>query len=359
MIPDLSDRHFDRILIIKPSSLGDVIHALPVLHGLRMRYADAKIDWLINKGFAPLMEAHPALSEVVEFDRNRFGGMLRNIFAAWSFRGFLRSLRMRRYDAVIDLQGLFRSGFLAHATKAPVRVGFANAREGAFYFYTHRIPTERPDDHAVNRNYLVSKVFGFENVPITFNLSLAKEVYGKAKTLLSDGQSDQRPLVVIAPGARWETKIWPAKRYAALIDQLVEKINARCVLVGSPDEQATCEKVQSHCFKEVLNLQGRTDLPVFGAVLSRADLIVCHDSAAAHFAAALDRPLVCITGPTNPKRTGPYNRIMDVIRRDLPCSPCYLRKLSRCRHEHRCMRELSVDEVLRAAMVALGASSAV
>ena len=116
--PDVAQRSFERILLIKPSSLGDVVHALPVLHGLRERYPRARIDWFIASDFAPLLEGHHELNELVVFDRRRFGRLARSPRIAGEFWQFVASLRDRRYDLVIDLQGLFRTGFSAWASGA-------------------------------------------------------------------------------------------------------------------------------------------------------------------------------------------------------------------------------------------------
>jgi ADP-heptose:LPS heptosyltransferase len=148
---DLRSREFQRILLIKPSSLGDVVHALPVLRGLRRRYPQARIDWLISSSLSPLLEGHPDLNELVLFDRHRFGLMAYSPKAALDFVRFIGRLRASRYDLVIDLQGLFRSGFLARASGASVRIGFARAREGASLFYNHRLSSGILDAHAVDR----------------------------------------------------------------------------------------------------------------------------------------------------------------------------------------------------------------
>lgn len=346
--PSLPARSFDRILLIKPSSLGDVIHALPVLDGLRTRFPAATIDWLIASAFAPLLEGHPLISGVIPFDRRRYGRMAKSPGASADFLRFAADLRRRRYDLVIDLQGLFRSGFLAWCTRAPVRIGFHDAREAARLFYTHRIRPPHADMHAVNKNFLIADPLGFAAHPIRFPLELAAHSIEQVDRLLSQPNGhNPLPLIVIAPGARWETKLWPADRFAATIRELTA-FPARCILVGGKEESALCDAIAASCPTPPLNLAGQTTLQELSALIARADAILCHDSAVAHLAAAFDRPLVCITGPTNPKRTGPYDRPQDVLRLDIPCSPCYFRKLAQCPHDHRCMRELCVGDVVTA-----------
>ena len=358
---DLSRRSFERILIVKPSSLGDIVHALPVLHGLRTRYPGAKIDWLVASAFAHLLEGHGELDGVVLFDRKRYGRIGRSLRVTREFVRFLRNLRARRYDLVVDLQGLFRTGFLAWASDAPVRIGFRDAREGARIFYTHhvRIPSNNPDRHAVDRNYDVAKLLGFEDVAIRFNLSLTESVRTEARSLLRrSGLAERERVVAVVPGARWETKVWIPERFAETIDELQAETGVRCLLLGGSDEVDLCDRIVNACRTEPVNLAGRTTVRHLAAVIGLADTVLCHDSAAMHLAVALDRPLVCLVGPTNPRRTGPYGRLGDVVRLNLACSPCYLRRLSQCQHDHRCMVGLDTTTVVAAVRRALEGSSA-
>ena len=347
--PALAERSFERILLIKPSSLGDVVHALPVLHGLRVRYPQATIDWLIAKPFAPLIEGHDELDSLVLFDRRRFRRLGRSLRVTGEFAKFVHQLRARRYELVIDLQGLFRTGFLARATGAAVRIGFREAREAAWVFYTHCLPPDDRDTHAVDRNYRTAGLLGFEAVPMEFNLAVSDSTRKDAIELLH-GQglrSDER-LIAVVPGARGETKMWPPDRFAETIDELHGLHDARCALIGGPDEVDLCARIAQACGSQPVNLAGRTTVRQLAAVVGLADVVLCQDSAPMHLAVALERPLVCLTGPTNPRRTGPYGRLDDVIRLDLECSPCYFRRLSQCRHNHRCMRELPVATVVAA-----------
>jgi len=344
----LGRRRFRRILLIKPSSLGDLVHALPVLHGLRARYPGARIDWLAATSFAPLVEGHPEVAEVVRFDRRRFGRMLREPRVGLEFAGFLAELHRRRYDLVVDLQGLFRSGVLALATGAPVRIGFGNAREAAWLFYTHPLRPPAGQEHAVERNYAVAGLLGFDEMPPRFDLAVRPAERSRAATLLAEVEvSPAESFAAILPGARWETKRWPTARFAAVVDALAER-GLRSVLLAGPDEAGLCRAVAERCRTAPADLAGRTGLRELIAVLERASVVLCHDSAPMHLAAALNRPLVAILGPTNPRRTGPYGPRATVLQADLPCAPCYLRRLSQCRHRHLCMQAVTVEEVLAA-----------
>lgn len=355
---DLAREVFSRILLIKPSSLGDIVHALPVLHGLRVRYPEACINWLVSSSCAPLIADHPDLDEVLLFDRRRFGRLGRSLSATRAFLEFLRELRSRHYDLVIDLQGLFRSGFLAWASRARVRLGFAAAREASWLFYTHRLAPSPTIQHAVEKNYSVAGVLGFADVPIKISLPLAEADHASAASLLREARlSDESPFVAVVPGTRWETKLWSTERFAETVNAIQDGENVPCVLLGGPEEVMRGDAIAKGCRNRPINLTGRTNLRQLTAILERAALVLTQDSAAAHLAAALDRPLVCLIGPTNPNRTGPYRRNEDVIRLDLHCAPCYLRRLSQCGYQHRCMRDLSTELVVTAVRERLRAAS--
>ena len=372
----LAERDFERILLVKPSSLGDIVHALPVLAGLRRRYPSAHIDWLVSRPLAPLLEAHPGLNEVVIFDRRAIGQVTHGATAARTLWALLGALRRRRYGLVVDLQGLFRSGVFSWATRAAVRLGFRRSRELAWLFYTDYIPepsapsgsgaphpANPADVHAVDRNVAVGELLGFAPAPVAFALPLPERVRIEVAELLdvegvSSIETDRGSFVAIVPGTRWETKRWPAARFAEVIDVLQAE-GWPCVLAGAPDEAALCAEIVETCGTDVVNLAGRTRVDQFAGLLAASALVVCHDSAAAHLAVAFDRPLVCLIGPTNPARTGPYGRPESVVRLPLDCAPCYLRRLVQCPHQHRCLRELTVDTVLTAIRRALGSGQEV
>jgi heptosyltransferase-1 len=334
-VPQLPLPQPTTILIIKPSSLGDVTHALPVLRLLRRRYPAAKISWLVAPYCSGLLEGHPDLDEVILFDRRRFGTAWKNPAAGLGLIRFKRDLRRRRFDWVIDLQGLFRSGWLAWFTRAPVRIGFANAREFAPIFYTHRIPINSMEQHAVDRYLRIAAAAGCANDPIEFPFAHTDSDRTTVRELTGDD-----PYAVLLPGANWETKRWPVENYQSLVQPIRDRFNLKCITAGGPDTIDLAAKIPS-----AQNLAGKTNLPQLVALLERASLVIANDSGPMHIASALNKPLVTIFGPTNPTRTGPYNRPDSVVRLDIPCSPCYSRK---CSHTS-CLRWLQIQPILSTA----------
>jgi heptosyltransferase-1 len=350
----LRERDFGHILIIKPSSPGDILHSLPVLHALRGRFPNARIAWLVATPFVDLLSTHPAIDELIPFDRKRYGFLGRSLRITWEFVRFIGELRSRRFDLAIDLQGLFRSGFLALASGAPVRVGPADVRELAGLFYTHRAEPIDADAHAVDKNMAVAAVLGVAEGPLDFTPHLSDDDRRAAESLLREaGVEPAGRFAVLVPGTRWETKRWPARRFGELARRLRAEHGLSVVLVGGGGDLAAGADAVAASDGAARNLCGRTTLRQAAAIIERAALVVTADSTPMHLAAALNRPLVALFGPTNPARTGPYGRLADVVRLDLPCSPCYYRKLSHCPYGQACMWDLDIQRVAEAVSLSL------
>ncbi len=351
---NLSTHNFQRILLIKPSSLGDIIHALPLLNGLRARYSHARISWLLNTEYVDLLKDHPQLDEVIPFDRQKFKTLLGSVRMTFKLGGFAAGLRRRQFDLAVDVQGLFRSGLIAFASGAVVRLGFNPSREGSGMFYSHRVPIPEPDMHAADKNYLPAKVLGFEQVPLRFHLPVSQDRRESIRQKLADKNvGTDQPYAVVVPGSRWETKNWRPERFSAAANYIQKKLDLKVVLSGSSAESDLCQLIAQTCKPPVVELVGQIDLAEMIALLDGASLVLCNDSAPLHIAAALGKPLVTIFGPTNPRRTGPYDRLDHVLQAKLPCIPCYYRRLGQCPIQHQCMADIDVEQVNRALATAV------
>jgi lipopolysaccharide heptosyltransferase II len=242
---------------------------------------------------------------------------------------------------VIDLQGLLRSGWLARATRAAVRVGLSDAREGAGLFYTHRVPTTLgpagAERHAIERYLCVTEALGCRRGPVEFPFPTDDADRQYVASLVP-----AQRYAVLMPGTNWETKRWPVERFAALVAPLRERFGLESVVAGGPGDAALAAPIEQ---AGGINLAGKTTLRQLVALLERAALVVANDSGPMHIAAALGRPLVTPFGPTSPVRTGPYRRMDSVIRLDIPCSPCFSRT---CSHQS-CLRWLEAGPVLELA----------
>jgi lipopolysaccharide heptosyltransferase I len=364
----LAARRFRRILLIKPSAVGDVIHTVPVLVKLRARYPEARIDWLLNPAIAELVGRHPALSNVVLFSRHEFARCWRSWSAAAGLARMLAGIRRARYDLVIDLHGQFRSALIALASGAPVRIGFdrphrgprspserrlvdgayvhgwTGAREGAWLAYTHRIPIPTLDAHAVDRYLWLGPMLGLDDGPPDMRVPVPAEAKARVAALLQGQGIAAGPLAVLVPGTLWETKHWHVEGFAQVGRHLLHT-GRSVVLAGSAAEGERCRAVAARC-PGARDLSGRTTLSDLAALMDRAEVCVTNDSGSMHLAVALGRPVVSVFGPTDPVWIGPYGRPEAVVRVELPCAPCYLRKVRRCPHGHACMTEVRGDMVI-------------
>jgi lipopolysaccharide heptosyltransferase I len=337
-----------RTLIIKPSSMGDIVQALPVLTALKESHPEAHATWLVSRPFAGLLEGHPRLDAMVVFDRHEFGRIGRSAQATAAFIAFLEDLRRRRFTTVLDLQGLFRSGFLAAATGAPSRVGFMEAREMAPLFYTDRVTAPPEKMHAVDRYLALARHVGLAAPQATDHLPVAPEDRAAVRArLAAEGVAADEPLLVVSAHARWETKQWPPERFAEVLDRLAG--DARAVLVGSAAAVAVGRQVAQAAKAQPVDLTNRTTLKELVALIAEARAMVTNDSGPMHVAAAVGTPVVAIFGPTHPDRTGPRGEGHRVLAERAPCSPCYER---RCLYAGGpqalcCLKNISADEVAR------------
>jgi lipopolysaccharide heptosyltransferase I len=319
--------NFSRTLIIKPSSMGDVVQALPVLTALKETHPSAQVSWLVAKAFAGILAGHPRLDEVIVFDRQRFGRFTFSLTVAAEFMRFLGSLRRRRFTAVIDLQGLFRSGLLALATGAPSRVGFRHARELAPLFYTAEVSVGRHVVHAADRYMAAARRIGLAAPQASDHLPVSAEARAAIRGRLAEaGLAPGEPFVAVCAHARWPTKQWPPERFAAVVDRMRAAVGARAVLVGSPEATEGAAAIVRRMAEPPIDLTGRTALKELAAVLAEARVMLTNDSGPMHVAAAVGTPVVAVFGPTSPALTGPYGPGHRVLAGRAPCSPCFRRE---------------------------------
>lgn len=339
----------ERILIIRPSALGDVCRSVPVLVSLRRAYPRARIDWVVQDTFADAIRHHPDLNECVLFHRREMGSSIRRGRAGGVLR-WLRDLRRRRYDLVIEAQGLARSGLFAWVTRAPRRVGLRDARELGWLGCNVRVAVP-PGAHAVERMLELVRALGAPAIPeMRLYTGAADRVWVRTHEALCHG-----PYGVIAPTSRWPGKRWPGDRFAHVCRRLLDgdpsapgRALDAVVIVGAPGEENQCAPLLDLAAREprVLNLIGRTSVGQLMALVQHAAIVIGNDSAALHMAVGFDRPLVGLYGPTRVELVGPFGRQRDVIQ--------HLRPRDALNHKDEAagralMERIRIEEVLGAA----------
>jgi heptosyltransferase I len=306
-----------KILILKPSSLGDVVQALPVLRLLKLHRPDAEIHWWIDSALAPLLEGDPDLAGIIRFERQRWAAprhwpeMLRSV----------RWMRAQHFDRVIDLQCLARSGAFAWLANGQLLIGLDEVREGARGFYDIAVRRASFHTHAVDWYLAVLPRLG---VPVHNHFQWLPERPAVAAEVNRKWPANNKRWIVLQPGARWENKRWPVEYFAELVRRLARQFpGAHFAILGAAADQPLGETIARTEPQRCLNLCGRTSLPEMVEWLRRCDLMVTNDTGPMHVAAALGKPLAALFGPTEPRRTGPYGHPDSVLRIDLPCSPCF------------------------------------
>lgn len=305
-----------KILILKPSSLGDVIQALPVLRLLKLHYRNAEIYWWIDSRLAPLLKDDPDLDWVITWERRGWDS-LKRWRKLWEE---VRFLRAQNFDLVIDLQSLARSGTFAWLANGKLLVGLNEIREGARGFYDLAVPRASYHTHAADWYLSVLPKLG---VPIHNNFNWLPERPQISAAIRAKWPVTGRRWIVLQPGARWLNKRWPVENFAALTRLLAAKLpEVHFAILGGADDRALGETIAAAVPERCLNLCGEISLQEMIEWLRVADLMVSNDTGPMHAAAALGKPVVAIFGPTEPRRTGPYGQVAETLRQPLPCAPC-------------------------------------
>lgn len=330
-----------KILILKPSSLGDVVQALPVLRLLKLHWPQSEIYWWIESTLAPLLEGDPDLAGVIRFDRRGWAAP-RNWAALW--RG-LRWTRQQAFDWVIDLQCLARSGAYAWLANGKLMLGLDEPREGARGYYDLVVKRPSFHTHAVDwylealRPLKVPSARNFEWLPARPDVAAAVREKWAGRHIR---------WVTLQPGARWLNKRWPVESFAELLRRLAEaRPDLNFAVLGGADDRALGQDIVRAAPGRCLDLTGKLSLPEMVEWLRLSELLVTNDTGPMHVAAALGTPVVALFGPTEPRRTGPYGQLEHVLQLELPCSPCLK---SRCRYAKplECLRALSPATVFDA-----------
>lgn len=331
-----------RVLIIRPSALGDVARSVPILASLRSAYPQSQIDWLVRDAFAPVLAAHPALSNVVIFPRNDFSAWCRSLRVG-RVMDYLRTLRDRQYDLVFDCQGLARSGLFAWATRAPRRVGYADAREGGWLGLTDRVPLPKTM-HTVDKALALLEHVG---VPARRDREAVRLTTPASGRAWFDAQPFAKArYAVLAPTSAWPAKQWPADRFAQLATQLLA-LDLDIVITGAAREREQIAPLidLAKTTPRVIDRVGATDVAGLMAILEHAALVVANDSASLHIALGFDRPVIALFGPTDPQLAAPYQRGDAIIQHVKPGDQFYFRD----DRSKGMMERISVREVLERA----------
>ena len=321
-----------KILIIKPSSLGDIVHSLPFLDAVKKCFPAADIHWVVARGLHPLLEGHPYIDRLWVINKDRWkrplylNHTIREIIDLW------KGLRAQKFDVSIDLSGLLRSGLISMASGARVRIGFKESDEGSPFFYTHKVKGSM-EIHAIDRYLEIAAFLGCDVSRIHYPFAPYPESPPTSLSLPDN-------YIVMAPSAGKDANRWPAEKFG----QLAARLPLPTMIISSQADAALAAEVENAAQGNAVSLAGRTGLKELIAVIKNASFFISNDTGPMHIAAALEIPVFAIFGPANPVRTGPYGSIHTIISEDLDCAPCYAHQPCK-KYDWRCMRDLTVDKV--------------
>ncbi|MCX8069354.1 MAG: glycosyltransferase family 9 protein, partial [Thermodesulfovibrionales bacterium] len=255
--------------------MGDIVHALPVLHAIKNVFPNDETHWLVAKGFEGLLQGHPLIDKLIVINKdywkkiNSLGKTIKEL------KTLSVTLKEQNYDIVIDLQGLLRSGILTALTKAPIRIGFSDAREGSPFFYNKKIEGGK-DIHAVHRYLKLAKVItGNEIKDIQFPFPPINPS-DKVKMTIDKLKSFN----IIIPGARWQSKKWQTEKFA----QLVTFLDKSSIILGTKADSRSAQLIHKIAPDKVIDLTGQTDLKEMIYIISNANLVITNDTGPMHIA---------------------------------------------------------------------------
>jgi len=328
----------ERILIVNVNWLGDVLLSTPAIRAIRESFPDAYIGCMVTPSVKEILEDNPDLDEVIIFDEEKEH---KGIFGKIRF---IQQLKRKNFSEVFLLHRSFTRTFLCYLAGIKERIGYYTRKRG--FLLTKKVLQPKKD--SMHRTDFYSSILKAEGIKVrerdyVFVIRDRDREYINA--LLREEGLKEEPLIVINPGGNWKPKRWPEEHFAELSDRLIKEFKVRVVITGSKGDKDLEEEIKNLMEEKPICLCGKTSLKQLGALFERTSVVITADTSAMHIASAVGVNLVCLFGPTSPSITGPIGRgIYRILQKDVGCKiPCYEVD---CK-DNRCMKEITVDEVLR------------
>lgn len=326
------------ILVIKLSAIGDVIHALPVSYAIKETYPDAHLTWVVEPPAYDLLTNNPYIDEIIVFHKKEFKtkqGFKKHFFP------LLRQLRARKYDVVLDLQGLAKSGILALMARGRKKIGTCDMRELSG-LVSKPTSGKHAHGHIVERYLDVVRAIGCRTERIVCPVCPTQEEKRNARRCLAEG-GVRGAYAVLAVGTNWKNKCWTAENFARLADWLTEQGITPVLVGGGKKDEVRAAKIQENMQTQGVNLIGKTTLKELSVVIDGACVFIGGDTGPTHLAAGLGVPTIELMGPTDANRNGPYGQTDNAIEIDADCKHCWKRD---CRRNLDCLSQITVQQVI-------------
>lgn len=332
-------KNLKNIMVVKLSAIGDVIHALPVSYAIKETFPDAKLTWVVEPPAYDILKMNPYIDRIILFHKKEFKtfmGFIKKFFP------FKREIQEEPYDAVLDLQGLFKSAAIAYFAQSDVKLGICNMREMSNHV-SRPVIGKHAHGHIVERYLDTARAVGCKVEKVVFPMDIPKNEEEQAKTIMERaGIRENVPYVVFAIGANWPNKRWTVDNFALLSDWLYN-MNVMPVIVGNGvvDEQRAHD-IEAMIEIPPINLVNKTNWAQLAYIIKNARLVVGGDTGVVHLAAALETRTIMLMGPTDANRNGPYNQTENAIEVDRPCKACWKRV---CPLNTDCLEKITVRQV--------------
>lgn len=334
----------EKILIVRLSAIGDLVMASPLIGAFQRTWPQARLTWLVEEGSKAVIEANPALDEIIVWPRGRWRKLLREkrfLTLGKEIRTFVKDLRNNRFDLAVDAQGLLKSGIWTWLSGAPRRVGIGS-REGSRFLMTRVVSREGASDGLSSQYLLLAEALGLQTDPFTMEVALSDAAVRYAAKFR---EKIGTPYLALSPFTTRPQKHWFEKRWSQLSDHLFCEFGLKTVILGGREDMESADRFAENA-RGMINLAGRTTLQEAGAVIQGSSLLVGVDTGLTHMGIALDVPTVALFGATRPylDTTGTSGK---VLYHKLDCSPC--RRNPTCDGKFPCMDAITTGEVLKAA----------
>jgi heptosyltransferase-1 len=347
-----------RILVLRLSAVGDVIRTLPAVKALKEHAPSSSITWIVEEPSQALLKTQPEVDEVILFPRGRWTKGLKSLWGIWGtigeMRGFVKDLRERKFDVVLDFHGILKSGVVSFLSGSPKRIGYDRrwTKEGNFLFSNVkvRLPPERIS--RFQRNLVLLKGMRMEVEEPKYSLHIPPEDREYVASFFeASSASLNKPLIAIHSGTSPKAlfKRWMPDRYAQLADRLVRELNASVLFTWGDGELEGVEGIRKEMKEPSLLGPQTVSLTQLGEVYRNCDLYIGGDTGPMHIASLMGIPAVVIYGPTNPIENEPFGNHIKV-RKEVGCNPCHEYSCKRLV----CMKAISADEVFKATEKILG-----
>ncbi len=327
------------VLIVKLSAIGDVIHALPVSYAIKETFPAAKVTWVVEPPAFDLLKMNPCVDKIILFQKKEFktfSGFVKKFFP------FKQEIQSENYDAVLDLQGLFKSAAIAFFAKSNIKLGICNMREGSDKV-SKPVVGENFQGHIVQRYLDTARAIGCKVTEIKFPLQVPEVEQKKAAAILQHaGFREGNEYAVLAVGANWANKRWTVENFSALSDWLYDQKIIPVMIGGGDVDFGRAGEIESLTEIPPLNLVGKTNLMQLTSIIQNAKFVVGGDTGPVHLAAGLKVKTIMLMGPTDANRNGPFGQIENAIEVDRDCKGCWKRT---CPKNEDCLEKISLDQV--------------